>query len=553
MMKIIELILKTSFFKATAFERATHNPMEAQKRVLFEYIKRNRDTEYGKKYNFFGIRSVREYQNLVPMSDSESIYPYIERMAKGEKGVLTKDDPIFFGLTSGTTNKPKLIPVTEFSRRKKAEVARLWAYYIVRDHPKILNGKILAIINPDTEGHAPSGIPYGAETGHGYKNLPWTVKKMYALPYDIFLIDDYDARYYCILRFSIEENITTIATLNPSTLILLCKKMEKWRDELIADIENGSINSAFNIPENMRQKLTYKLRPNPEKAAELKAILKDGKPFIPKFLWKNLELIECWKGGTVNIYLKELPQYFGSVKIRDFGCLSTEARSSIPMGDEGAEGVLAIKTNFYEFVPKEDMDKREKRFLLADQVEKGKEYFLIVTTPGGLYRYNIDDIVRIDGFFNNTPKIEFVQKGLNAVSVTGEKLYESQVNEAVNKAADKENVLIEFFSACVQWGHPPRYAFLVEFGQDPVFEKKKSFLREIEKELYAQNAEYLYVRKSQLLGDPVLKVVKKGEFERYRKKKVAEGMHDSQFKMPELVLNEDFQNNFEVLEEIRTS
>ena len=123
-----------------------------------------------------------------------------------------------------------------------------------------------------------------------------------------------------------------------------------------------------------------------------------------------LILIECWKGGTVKLYLKEFPQYFGDVPVRDFGCLSTEARSSIPISDSGAGGVLAIDTNFYEFIPKEDMGRQQKRFLLADELEIGKEYFLIVTTPGGLYRYNVDDIIRVDGFFNDTPVIEFMQK-----------------------------------------------------------------------------------------------------------------------------------------------
>lgn len=549
-MNIARLLLMTKRLNANAFERATKDPLVSQKRVLFDYLERNKDTEYGKRYNFGLIKSIEEYQKTVPVSDCDSIRTYVERMTKGEHGILTSDDPVFFGLTSGTTARQKFIPVTKYSSRKKAEVAELWAYYITRDHPRILDGKILAIINSDIEGHAPSGLPYGAESGHGYKNLPFVLRHLYALPYQVFDIQDYESRYYCILRIALEQKITTIATLNPSTIVLLSQKMSVWKDRLISDIEKGTIDSAVDMPDSIRKYISRSLKPNPLRAGELKGIIKEKGGLLPKDAWPDLQLIECWKGGTVKLYLKELPKYFGDVPIRDFGCLSTEARSSIPMSDEGAGGVLAINTNFYEFVPKEDMGRKNKRFLLCDEIEKGKEYFLIVTTPGGLYRYNIDDIVTVDGFFNKTPMIEFVQKGLNAVSITGEKLYESQVNVAINKAAERHNLLIEFFSACPEMGTPSRYVFLAEFNENPSFETKKALLKTIEEELYNQNSEYEYVRKAELLGPPVLKVVKKGDFERYRACKIAGGIRDSQFKAPELTQDYDFQKHFTIEEEI---
>ena len=93
----------------------------------------------------------------------------------------------------------------------------------------------------------------------------------------------------------------------------------------------------------------------------------------------------------MGVYISHLKKYFGNdVAIRDFGYLSSEARASIPMRDSGCGGVLAIMSNFYEFIPREEMAKGEKRFLLSHQLETGKEYYVILTTPGGLYRYNID-------------------------------------------------------------------------------------------------------------------------------------------------------------------
>jgi hypothetical protein len=426
----------------------------------------------------------------------------------------------------------------------------LWAYYVSKKHPKVLDSKVLAVISPEVKSRTEAGIPYGPEDGHAYNNLPAAIKNKYVLPYELFYIDDYDARYYCILRISMEQNVSTIATLNPSTLVLLCDRIGHLQDRIIKDIAEGTLDKSLTIEPGIRAGIEKKLKPNPRRAEELKRILNDKGKLLPKYFWPDLDLVECWKGGTVKSYLRELPKYLGEVDIWDFGCLSTEARSSIPMTGEGAGGVLAVETNFYEFIPKEDADKEKKRVLLCDQIEKGKEYILVVTTAGGLYRYDIDDVIKVNGFFNKTPIIEFVQKAHNAVSLTGEKIYESHINDAVTGAIAEHNISVASFSACLSSGDAPRYAFLIEFNSDPSAEAKRKFLASIEDGLRRQNSEYDDTRKQFLLGHPVLMVVKKGEFERFRRMKVAKGAHDSQFKLPRLSREMDFNKNFEVTEEV---
>ena len=549
-MNIVNYALKVLAPKVKAFEEITRDPIEAQRRILFECLARNRKTEYGLKYNFPRVKSIEEYQAIVPLNDYEGLRPYIERMTKGESSVFTADEPILFSITSGTTGRPKFVPVTKYSRSRKVDVMNLWIYYMFRDHPDIAGGKILVIVSPEVEGYVESGIPYGAETGHGYRNLPLIIKHICALPYEVFEIKDYDARYYCMLRIAMEHNVTVIATMNPSTIVLLCEKIEKTKDRIIEDIEKGTLNKDLDIPPEVRGVLEKSLKPNPKRARELKSILKERKELLPKYFWPNMRLIVCWKAGTVGLYLKEFPIYFGEIPVRDFGYLSSEARGSIPISDEGAGGILAINANFYEFIPKEDMGKYEKRVLLCNQLKKGEDYFIVITTPGGLYRYNIDDVIRVVGFFNATPIIEFVQRGLNVTSITGEKLYESQVAEAVNKALDQHKLFIEFFTASIQWGRPPRYAFLIEFIENPPLDKKKDFLRSVEEELRRINIEYGEKRESQRLSPPVLKVVRRGDLERYRIQKVKEGAHDTQFKVPELTTDLNFKDNFNIEEEI---
>lgn len=549
-MNIVHILLKCLAQTARRFELQTKDPICAQKKILFEYLVRNKNTEFGKRYKFSSIRSIEDFQARVPICSYENLYLYVERMASGEKNVLTADRPVFFGRTSGTTGKPKLIPVTKYSRNKKAELMALWTYYISRDHPGTTRGKIFAIIDPEFKTVTKSGLPCGPENGHAYVNLPYIIKRNCVIPYEIFEIQSYNSRYYTILRMAIEHNITTLATLNPSAIIILCQKIKRWKDRIIEDIEKGSLDRDFDIPDRIRAIAEKKLRPNPVRARELRRILDEKGELLPKYFWPNMELIECWKGGTVRLYLEGLDRYFGRVPIRDFGCLSTETRSSIPITDEGAGGILAINTNFYEFIPKEDMHNAKRRAVLCDRLEKDKEYLLIVTTPGGLYRYDTDDVIRVDGFFNKTPVIEFMQKGLNAISLSGEKVYESHINEAVNAANNELKLVIKFFSASVQMEKPPRYIFLAEFTDEPSREEKKALLRSVEEELCRVNLEYEDTRQRQELDSPILKVVRKGEFEKYRAKRVAEGAHETQFKVPELVRDPDFQKNFSIEEEI---
>ncbi len=549
-MNFTRFILNILARRARAFERATTDPARFQKKVLFECLARNRNTEYGRKHGFSRIRSVEEYQEVVPVSTCESLSPYTERMAEGELNVLTAEKPVFFGLTSGTTSKPKFIPVTKCSLAGKNEVTNLWAYYTSRDHPGVLKGKILAVVNTAIKGFTGSGVPYGYETGFGYRNLPGPIRRLYAVPCQVFDITDYESRYYCILRIALECDITVVATPSPGTVVLLCRKIEQWKEKIINDIEHGTLERSLNIPEGIRKEIEKTFKPNPERAHQLRAILKEKGELLPGEIWRGLELIECWKGGMLKLYLKEIRKYFGDIPVRDFGYISTEARCSIPTSDDGAEGVLAINTNFYEFVPREDADKNDKRFLLCDQLEEGREYFVIVTTPGGLYRYDIDDIIRVTGFFERTPVIEFVQRGLNCTSLAGEKLYEAQVSEAVNEASELHGVALEFFTVSIEWGHPPRYVFLVEFDGEASPGKKRGLLRSVEEGLRAKNVMYHDKRNARLVGDPVLRILRKGEFERYRSRKAGEGANDTQFKPPVLTADPHFREGFDIEEEV---
>lgn len=546
-MNLITLSLKLFEFKRRAFENSTKDPLKAQNTTLIKYLRRNKSTEYGRAHNFAALRSIDEFRQAIPLNNYEMLRPYVDRIARGERNILTKDTVVFFGATSGTTDKPKLIPTTVYSEKKKEELMNLWSYYISRDHPDVLDGKILAIVSPEIEGRTEAGIPFGAESGFTYRTLPRPIMNLYALPYEVFEIEDYESRHYMILRIAMEQNITTIVALNPNMIVLLCHKIARWQDRIIADIEQGTISHELNIKPAIRAILARRLKPNPIRAAALKKILVDNGALLPKNFWPNMKIIECWLAGMMKLYIQELDNFFGRVPKRDIGCVSTEARSSITIADDTASGILAIETNFYEFMPKEDARRGIMKTLVCTELEIDKEYYIIVTTAGGLYRYNIDDIVKVTGFYNKTPLIEFVQKGLGTSSLAGEKLYESHISAAVAKVIEKERIMLEYFCAVADPFDGPRYSFLVEFsGVAPAEEAIGRFLRSIEEALRIENREYDFVRNAQLLNDPVLKILRKGSFEGFRSRRISDGAQEGQFKAPELTADPAFAKNFDI-------
>ena len=351
-----------------------------------------------------------------------------------------------------------------------------------------------------------------------------------------------------MLRISIEKAVTNVTSLNPYALILLARKMEQWSDLLIRDVENGTIRADFPIEGHIRARLERNLKPDPGRAEELRQIIKKEGRLAPRFVWKGISLIACWKAGSMGAYLEELAHYFGDAPVRDMGCISTEARSSIPMSDKGAEGALAIQTNFYEFVPSAQSFAAGQHTLTCAEVETGKEYVMIVTTPNGLYRYWTDDVVRVTGFFRKTPVVEFVLRRSGTTSIAGENLSESQVNAAIMSSVFST----EFFCAVAR-ASIPAYEFLAEFKDSLSGEEEVLFLQGVDDAIRKVNSVYKYCRDAELLKSPVLKVIKKGSFAAYHESIVLKGAPDGQIKAPVLTADESFASHFDVDRIVRIS
>jgi GH3 auxin-responsive promoter len=530
------------------FRALCRTPVQAQERLLREILEANADTAFGRRHGFGSIASFREFQQRVPIASYEDLEPYITAEMQGQPNQLTKDPSVLFTTTSGTTGARKYIPMTRQGKRAKAHLTWLWFCGLYRDHPGIVAGRILSVVSPEVEGHAPSGVPVGAESGHAYRTMPGPVRSMYTAPYPVFAIEDYEAKYYTLLRLAAGQNISCIATVNPSTILLLGDRLARHGESIIRDVRDGSLSAQFSVPQELRNSLH--LRPDPERAKHLEQATANGGGVLrPGLAWPGLAAIGCWKGGTVGAYLARFGELFPQgLPVRDFGYYATELRGSVPLSDEGDAGTVAVGTNVLEFHPAgQDRAPEGRELLRLEQLEIGQRYFVYVTNTSGLYRYEMNDIIEVTGHDHQTPRIRFVQKGKGVVSFTGEKLYEVQVITAVEKALAARRGRYHFIAAVAELvdGTTPRLVFLIEFD-DPIADHDGSPLVDrLDAALGEENDEYLTKRKSLRYGPPIIRVVRPGEFDRYRRRMVETGQRaDGQFKVLRLTSDTTFAAEF---------
>jgi hypothetical protein len=530
------------------FNALCRTPVQAQDRLLRQVLETNADTEFGRRHGFGGIATLKEFQERVPIAGYEDLEPYIKAEMSGQPNQLTKEPPVLFTTTSGTTGNRKYIPMTREGKRAKSHLTWLWLCGMYRDHPGIVGGRILSVVSPEVEDHAPGGVPIGAESGHAYRTMPGPVRSIYTAPYGVFAIEDYEAKYYTLLRLAAGQDISCIATVNPSTIVLLADRLAHHTESIVRDVRDGTLSSDVAVPAELRASLH--LRPDPERAKHLEQAATRGDGVLrPGLAWPMLAAIGCWKGGTVGAYLEKFDTLFPQrPPVRDLGYYATELRGSVPLSDDGDAGVLAVGTNLLEFHPAEDDRAPEGRELLTfDQLQVGERYFVYVTNASGLYRYDMNDIVEVAGHYGQTPLIRFVQKGKGVVSFTGEKLYEVQVIAAVEAALGALRGRYHFIAAVAELvdGTTPRLVYLIEFDEPPAEHDGAALVDRLDAALGDHNDEYETKRKSLRYGAPVIRVVRSGEFDRYRRRMVESGQRaDGQFKVLRLTSDTAFAAEF---------
>lgn len=541
------------------FQHAVEHPEQVQFERLVLILERAKDTVFGREHRFAEINTIEDFRRQVPIRKYDHYEPYIDRMIAGEENILLSDVPHFFARSSGTTGAPKYIPITEAYLTEFRRPRRVWMRQVMQVFPGLLRGKILSVHSPKIEGHTEGGHPFGSITAamSGTKessDVPVDFLGMEAVPRCVFLIEDFQTKYYVILRFAAQARISLAAAINPSTLVLLAEKLHEFAERLAADLETGQLDCLDQLEDSIAAQVREKLRAAPAAARRIRKALADGQRILPTELWPQLQGLLCWKGGSAPFYLKQLHALYPRQRMMDFGYLASEGGFSIVMGAEGSKGVVAVAGHFLEFLPMaKDGEVDWSAPLLAHELTKECDYRIVITGSHGLYRYDINDVVRCVGFYKNTAEIEFVHKGGNMLSVTGEKLGESHVVSAV--AAISENALpkIVGFSVSVELISPPRYVFALEFERSIESGLAQLALHSLERALGDVNIEYAAKRESLRLGPPCLWLLRTGAFERDRARRVANGAPENHVKPRHLVktiqdledLGVEFKTEFE--------
>ena len=504
---------------AQQFEAAAKNPIQTQQSLLHSLLTRNQATAFGTAHGFNKIRTATNYQQALSIHDYEDLRPYIQRMIQGEANVLVSDPVQMFTLTSGTTGQPKYIPVTAFSAARNARLMRQWLYRLQADHPRCFSKSIVGLVSPAVEGHTSSGIPYGSLTGRIYRELPWLLRRAYAVPYPVFEIKNYDARYWAIARHALAQQVSLLCTPNPSTLLRLAGVIANQADSLIRAIHDGP-------------------HPQPKRARELEQIANNTGTLRPKDCWPNLQLIGCWTGGSVGVQAQQLASAYGAVPIRDVGYLASEARITLPIQDGTPSGVLDITLNYCEFIPEEQVNNENPPIHLSHELEVGQRYSILLTTPGGLYRYCINDIVEVTGFYHRAPMLAFVRKGKDMSSLTGEKLHVNHILAAIAQVQQQFSLQLTAF----QWVADVErmgYRVYLELQKKESAHRsddwiQQSLLPALDNALANLNSEYAQKRASKRLQPLCGYRMKSGWAEAVKRNAIAAGSRDMQYKWPVL-------------------
>lgn len=518
-----------------SLDKLAKTPHTAQRNLLLNILRKNSGTEFGCNYGFNKISDEAEFRKQVPVNTYEDMEPYIEKIRGGQRNILSIHPTIMFNVTSGTSDRPKFIPITFDTKKRTALLMQQWLYRALIDHPLFLDKSNLIITASASEGHTESGVPFGALSGLIYSNLPRIFMRSYVLPLRAADIKSYDLRYYLMARLSFEKDISFIATPNPTTLIKVAETGIRYREEIIRSIHDGRLFTNLDFPINaddakIIKALDVSVKVNHERSQFLSAVIKNNCNLLPYLCWPSLKLIGCWLGGSVGYQADKLSTYYGNTPKRDLGYLASEGCITLPYEDGTPSGILALQNNYYEFIPEESASEKNPVTLLSHELEKGKNYKVVLTNESGLYRYDINDTVRVEKFYNRTPVLAFVRKTNDVLNITGEKLHVNQLIMAIQKVKSAFHISIRQFRVISNL-RDVRYDIFMALGHDVSHELlKKTVLPSIDAYLSGMNIEYSQKRRSGRLNPPCLHVMDPAWEENVRKELMESGKRDVQYK-----------------------
>ena len=532
-------------------DKASREAIIRQHRLLSELLKENENTEFGKKYDFAHIRTAEQFKENIPFTEYDDYEPYIRRMMNGETNILSRRSPVHFAVTSGSIGVPKYIPVSMDELKKLIKYSAEMAFGVADEYYRNTTGKGvptgigLNTIEMNVQ-KTNAGMGKGPISGTLMKIMGRYVPALLTMPWEIICPDgNTDMKYVNALLSLARRDLVFMDSVFMTGLVDLMDYIRDNYKMLCNDICHGTISEDVEISESMRKALASQLKPDKARAKELMREFREGfdDPIIPR-IWPKMSWVGGIGTGGFYSYTKKMRKYCGkTIPFNNLCYAASECFMAVArhMGDESF--VLIPDSGFYEFIPVREVGKSTKTYNI-NELEIGEDYEIIVTNLSGFYRYRLRDVVRVTGYYNETPLIRFVYRQNQLASIAGEKTNEETLRWAVEHFSLETGVGITDYSVYADTeSSPGHYVLLIE----PYSEVKKKdipYLQMVmERTIAFANPSYGTMLKSGILGGLELVILQQQTYQLYREMMAMKGVSPNQIK-PVHVIDTPFQKNF---------
>ncbi len=544
-----------SQWQQRAFTRQLPQASAIQARFLQKLLKEQQGTALGQALKLDRVSSIEEFRQQVPKWNYDGYAPYFERAAAGEPNVVSPFPVQSFNMSSGSTGSRKLIPITKRVKQTRAyanQIAMGYAFEQSRTQGGSI-GQLLLTTSIAPLGTTKGGITYGHVSGNQLRTTPsFAFKQLFAQPYDAMLVNDTAARNYVCLLFGLQQRwLTYIGANFPLIMLQLCTYLEKFGPDLVNDIERGNISQDIFLEPELRQSLQQQLSPHPQRAKELQAVLADHGRLLPRYVWPNLAFLITARGGPSDFYFERFNEYFGNTPIFGGTYAASEAvfGSYCQLNADGA--ILALKTNFFEFVAPDQWEQDNPKTLLPHQLEIGEYYRVLITNYSGFCRYDIGDILQVIGKRHGVPIIVFRYRRGGTLSAISEKTTEYHVTQVM--AALQGNLPIEDF--CVTLSESlidPYYVLNIELAGNNKLSDPKQFLAAFDHHMQQTNESYGFKRQKNDITRPQLNLLAPGSFKQLRQQRLKPGISDDvQVKLAHISCDRTLLDSITIIQQIR--
>jgi GH3 auxin-responsive promoter len=538
---------------ALRFARALETPEAAQRERLKAVLRAVSGSRQADRIpGFDRIATAREFQDAVPLRRPDEFGVEIAEIARGARGVLTRDPPLRFERSGGSSGASKLVPHTRSLLGEFQAALQPWIHDLARARPRAFEGPGYWSVSPlaqesrVTEG----GIRVGGDDDGAYFPGPLSrmLSQVFAVPGAVARLPDVSSCRYVTLRLLLQcPELAFASVWNPSFLTLLIDSLDANAERLIDDLAAGtcrppahdsndgaSRNGGPAAHERIERVVsTLPLRADPARARRLRALLDSGR-LEPERLWPKLALLSVWADAQATRSLTALRERFPSVEYQGKGLLATEGVISIPWFDAPAP-VLAVRSHFLEFIDPRCADDRP---VLAHELETGRDYEVVLSNGAGLLRYRLGDRVRVVARHAGTPCIRFEGRADAVSDLVGEKLSAQRVRDVLSEVVASDAAIAtlmappRFVLLAPEWGAPPAYCLYLE-SEEPDLVLDACAIR-VDAALCAGYS-YGYARSLGQLG-PVRAVRVRDGAHRYEARCVALGQRAGDVKPAELDL-----------------